>query len=261
MSNATEEDYQHYLDQQLKELIVEAGKSQEKIISDLANRGMLQSGAGIVAGISALDSSLAGYVSNLSESLLQWPGDNLSEAAARNLLVSHLREVISQLVRREYAYRIYANGAQGGVDRVFAPLLEELRKKLLSRVRVIEIGVMAKPAVQSITTNNVTADTISGPILQGGAQSVQSATFNFSVAAVAEALGQLNEQISPELKAAIAPDAETIRQQLNKPEPSQTILQEAGKSIRNILENAAGGALAAGIPAGMRYLSAALGLS
>jgi hypothetical protein len=259
MSEATEGDYRGYLAQQLVELRTEASKRREAVAAQLAPKGLTKSGASIKLGVAALDDVLTDYVVILADGLNQWPGVNLSDGEARRILVGHLHEVLGELIVRRYATRFFDED-QGSVGTAFDGLLGQLRAKLESRVRTIELGITAKPAVQSVTTNNVTAETILGPILQGGSHSTQSAVTTINAAAVAEALGELRGQLPQDLQQAIEHDAEAIRRQLAGAEPNRTILQEAGKSIRNIVEGAVGGALGGAIPTGLPLLLAAMGL-
>jgi hypothetical protein len=259
MSDATEGDYAQYLAQQLEELRVEATRRQDAMLASLSLKGIALSGGAIKLGVAALDELLTTYVATLRDALPQSPGDRLTEQAAREMLVAHLRQVLAELIDRRHAHKHYAKD-DGGITKAFDEWLEEVREKLESRVRTIELGVVTKPAVHSVTTNTVTAANIYGAVQQGGAQAAQSATVAINALAVAEALGALTAQLPVELQAEIGPDAETIREQLSKAEPNGTILHEAGKSIRNIVEGAIGGALGGAIPAGLPVLLAALGL-
>lgn len=258
MSEATEADFGSYLEQQASELRIEATRRQAALEAHLVRLGQFQSGAGIKMGAQALDELLCTYFENLRETLDQWPGPNLGEAAARDILSRHLHHVIQSMVIPELAYRSAAKAGVG--SGAIEALLELVRQKLRSRAHLIELGVQAKPAVQSVITNTVTAGTVLGSVLQGGTGASQSATVTINVAAIAEALGELKAQLPLELQSAIAPDADTIKAQLAKVEPSRTILQEAGKSIRTIVEGAAGGLLGNAAPAALPVLLAAIGL-
>jgi hypothetical protein len=55
-------------------------------------------------------------------------------------------------------------------------------------------------------------------------------------------------------------DVQTIRAQLNKPSPSRSILREASKSLRSVLEGVAGGMLTPAIATAASSLWSALGL-
>jgi hypothetical protein len=67
---------------------------------------------------------------------------------------------------------------------------------------------------------------------------------------------QLEQKDLLEIKADIA----TMRAQLAKPNPSSSILKEAGASLRKVLEGAAGGMLAPGVTAAAKALWSALGI-
>jgi hypothetical protein len=55
-------------------------------------------------------------------------------------------------------------------------------------------------------------------------------------------------------------DVETIRAQLQKPSPSRLIIQEAGRSLRNVVEGMTGGMLAPAVTTAAAALWSALGL-
>jgi hypothetical protein len=113
----------------------------------------------------------------------------------------------------------------------------------------INIGVMAGGAVQ-----------------QGTNQSNQtlSVTINFSDARdalVAFEKALVEEPPSRELLAEIKPELDTIKAQLAKPSPSVAILTEAGRTLRTIIEGAAGGILAPHLISAASTLWAKLGIT
>jgi hypothetical protein len=55
--------------------------------------------------------------------------------------------------------------------------------------------------------------------------------------------------LSEDIRTEIMADIDTIRAQLAKPSPNITIVQEAGKSVRNVLEGIAAGLLTPSISA------------
>jgi hypothetical protein len=66
--------------------------------------------------------------------------------------------------------------------------------------------------------------------------------------------------MAPAMVDEIAADVQTIKAQLSKPAPSVSIIQEAGRSLRSVLEGVAGGLLTPAVMAAAPALWSALGL-
>ena len=114
--------------------------------------------------------------------------------------------------------------------------------------------------------NLIYAETISNStIQQAGNNAVQSATLNAdSTEELAGLIAQLVSSLQslklavPQMKA-LAADLDTMTAQLKSPAPKKSILDEAWRSARHVLENAGGGVLGQSALTIMSAISAALG--
>jgi hypothetical protein len=120
--------------------------------------------------------------------------------------------------------------------------------------------------ISTITHNTINAKQIIGsPIQQASPHATQSAHLTFNVETAREALKAFetaiqNARLPAETLAELTPDIETIRAQLAKPSPSKLIIQEAGRSIRNVCEGIAGGMLTPAVVSAATTLWSILGL-
>ena len=138
----------------------------------------------------------------------------------------------------------------------FAALTLEGRRQVESRIH----------PTSTITHNTISAQQIIGSaIQQGSLHATQLATSTFQVKSAREALEVFETaiqqaQLPSATLAQLVGDVETIRAQLKKPSPSQTIVREAGKSLRNIVEGISAALLTPSIIAAAPALWSALGL-
>lgn len=211
MSDATEDDLKAYLDQQCAELEDAILKAREACMATLSAKGLLNSGAAIEKGVAALENEVSEHLTKTMMVADRWSGPNLSQNRARELVASYMRSILDRFIQNDYAYRMGSRLAgSASIERAFDNLIGQLKAKLMARVREFELGAEKDP-------DHIHA------LLQKLIEEIQ-------------ALPQgLAERISP--------DAETIRSQLRKAEPSRPIIRQAGQSIRSILEGAAGGAM------------------
>src|SRR5258708_11318070 len=113
----------------------------------------------------------------------------------------------------------------------------------------------------SITVCNMTAS----PIMQGSPNANQSVEFNLDAGSARTALTAFETaleaaSLSAATRASFAPEIQTLRAQLSKPSPSQMILREAGRSLRNIVEGVYAALLAPAAMAAATALCSALRL-
>lgn len=259
MSDAQPSDFHDHLVQQKIEVREAVTAAQEAVLAEMSRSGSLRSGAGIRYGVRMLSLALQNHITGLIDEFHGWIGPNLPEQEARLMLTGHFRAIVGELVQREFAYRIYALG-QDASGEAFDHLLEDVRGRLLSRVRAFELGANRKPDARSIVNNTLNATAIHGPVQQGGDGASQVAMLTISVIDVAEALGRFQEALPDDLRVEAGPDIETIRQQIRKREPNTTIVQEAGKSLRTVMEGAAGGALGNAVVPAWTALATLIGL-
>lgn len=129
-----------------------------------------------------------------------------------------------------------------------------------------EIESRIDPRSSIVTHNTINAKQIIGSaVMQDSPQATQSMASTFESEAVRDALRVFEAAIQganvpPAIRDELAADVETIRAQLKKPSPSQNIVREAGKSLRNIVEGIGAGLLTPSIINAASALWSALGL-
>jgi hypothetical protein len=106
---------------------------------------------------------------------------------------------------------------------------------------------------------------IGSTIQQGSSRATQTVQFTLNIGATGAALSAFEAAIqgvdlSENVRAEIMANIDTIRTQLAKPSPNITIVHEAGKSVRNVLEGIAAGLLTPSISAAALTLWSTIGL-
>lgn len=268
MSDARFGDLELHLAQQMHDLEVIIASGREKVLAEASMKGLTGSGATIRKGVSALEEGLSGHVKRMIELTQSWPGPNLSVEETRKLIVDHSRAALDKFVTSEMAYRIGSREIGVGAQNALEALVNQVRDKLSAQVREFELGAnLAQDRHSASVVNIIHAQHIIGGVQQSGRDAFQTNSVNLSAELIEAALGHLIahvETVSPELMSEIKHDVATIRSQLAKPEPSSTIVQESGRTIRTVLEGAFGGALgnamSPGIVQALTAFSAAVGL-
>jgi hypothetical protein len=105
-----------------------------------------------------------------------------------------------------------------------------------------------------------------GQVQQGTKNSSQVAVDSFNSTDLTKAIDDLAAEFlrapeKPTRIAEIEADIATIRAQLAKPEPSKSILQEAGSSLRKLVEGVAAETLTPGVMSAAQTLFRMLGLA
>jgi hypothetical protein len=129
-------------------------------------------------------------------------------------------------------------------------LFDACNQYLQFALRQFDVGFFdpSEPETPPIA-NAITIGTMTGSVIQQGSPgATQRAELQLDIKTVTAAVGALESELSKvhldeNATAALAADIATIKAQLSKPSPSIRILQEAGKSIRNVTEGIAGGLL------------------
>jgi hypothetical protein len=135
-------------------------------------------------------------------------------------------------------------------------------------LRQVDVGFRdpAEPETPPMT-NAINIGTMTGSVIhQASPGATQTVEMKVDVNAVSTALSTLESelskaQIDANAMTELSADTATIKAQLSKPAPSIQILQEAGRSVRNVVEGVAGGLLTPGVIAAVGALGAALGLN
>lgn len=266
MSDALEPDLIQYLEVRRSELETSLHSSRNQVLANASMKGTVQSGGTLQAGVAAMEGVFRDYIIDLAGVIDRWVGEHLPEARVREIVADHLRRSVEDLATADTACGAPGRGIRGSALNAINGLVGQTKTRMLTRIREFELGAdRAKPGAPSIV-NIVHANNIIGGVVQAGGDAMQANTVQLSAEAIGASLNHLLELVAataPDLKAQIEPDAATIRAQLTKAEPSSTIVQEAGRTIRAVVEGAAGGAVGAvmtpGLVQALAAFSAAIG--
>jgi len=201
------------------------------------------------------DSSTANTRDQLAEAL-GWVGPELPEKVVRQEYALFLLRIKDEFLS--------SSGREDIVSQT-AYITHEGRTALEALIRPFELGVDSQVSPPSeIVHNTVIASSINGGIQQAGGDAQQTNTVIITPAEIHAALDRLKAVWKEHGSAAVSNDVETdiatIEAQLKKEQPDTSTLQAAGRSLRNVIEGAAGGALAAPLAHAMEALSLALGI-
>jgi hypothetical protein len=134
-------------------------------------------------------------------------------------------------------------GMNQNVDAQFAAFDQHLQFS----VRQFDVGFPdpAEPEVPAVANNSINIGSMTGStIQQGSSEAKQSVQFMLNIEPVRAALTAFESAIkgTPNLPATtldeLLADVHTIRAELSKPSPTLSIIQEAGRSIRSVMEGA-----------------------
>jgi hypothetical protein len=155
-----------------------------------------------------------------------------------------------------------------GVRHLVNESLAELDKKLVFCLRQFDVGFKVPPEPETIPSmkNNIKISNMyGGAIQQGNANSTQTTFSHISVKDAGNALADFEAKLTsaeiPDDKLLDIKDhIDTIKHQLAKSTPSQLILAEAFKSLRNMIEGIAAGAMTSPMVEATLNLGRCLGL-
>jgi hypothetical protein len=122
--------------------------------------------------------------------------------------------------------------------------LDDFDQHLKFIVRQFDVGFLnpAEPEVPNVSDNSINIGSMHGSaIQQGSPHATQISHFNLNKDQARVALGALETalaslKLSGEIRDDISAELTTIRAQLSKSSPSHAILQQAGQSLRNVIE-------------------------
>jgi hypothetical protein len=151
---------------------------------------------------------------------------------------------------------------------IISPHLKAFEKEIDLRLRQYDVGFHnpEEPELPPVTNNNINIGAMNNSaVQQGTSRSSQSNSVTLNLHEVTNALADfesafLQLPIEDAQRKEILGDISTMKAQLEKAAPSPTVLQEVGRSIRNVTEGALGGALSPPLIAAAQTLWSALGL-
>jgi enamine deaminase RidA (YjgF/YER057c/UK114 family) len=235
-----------------------------RIYSDHAARGVLTSSMTVqCVWAETVKSGIAGIETALRELQRTIQSTKLDPKELRDHTVNELENFRLQLeaIGREKS-NVVQVGMEAFVDRQSTKLQEDFRYM----IRQFDVGFFqpSQGEAKMTTNNSISVHSLVGNISQNSPNSTQST--NIDVGDLRSALASFSEAIKTaslpsEKLDEILSDVATIHAQLSKQSPSGGIIQEASKSIRNVIEGIAGGLLTPQVSIAAVALFRAVGLA
>lgn len=221
-----------------------------------AARGLLRSGATLTALASLIEREFDSTLSQMLEVLHHIRSlPDIDYQTCREQTFLRAKDLIAVLIGACDMEKWYAMIGRGSAADVIRARLDALFPKLQYRMRQFEVGLdqSRTNGGANVTNNVINAHTISGVVQQAGEGATLNASAELNFGSVADAtsaleaeIAQAGEPLAREIRQ-ITSDVAVIRAQLAAPEPRTSIIREAGKSIRQVAEQAIGGALSPSI--------------
>jgi hypothetical protein len=260
----TTNDFLELIDWHIAKAKDRAARAVNEMRGKAAAAGRFHSGATAIQSIEHARTEFdAGVDAVLGELERVAQSTKLNRAVLRQLAVQRLEEfaAAAKVISQAEEFRSMGLGQQ--IDEQFAGF----DRHLLFAVRQFDVGfrVPAEPEVPAIP-NSITVGTMIGSsIAQASPAAKQTVEFTLNIETATTALTSFESAIAgaglpqktvDELMA----DVHTIRAQLQKPSPSRLIINEAGKSLRNVVEGITGGMLTPAAMTAAAALWSVLGL-
>lgn len=223
--------------------------AQEQVMAEYAARGLLRSGPRLKRQAQVRNEHVADLTQWCLSEVLALSGDT---SANWN---EHGHSISSGLKDFMSASRVSVRAAAApfGVSVVEAidGILDKADAHTLAELGEFSSGVWRPraSAMETAVNNsvNLTNSTV-GSIQQAGSHAHQQSDNTLDIGSIQQALDAFDRaaaeaDLSEQERAAIRAEIETIRPQLGKPAPSAVIVREGLKSLRNIVEGVAAGAL------------------
>jgi hypothetical protein len=235
-----------------------------QMYSEHAARGVLTSSMTVQrVWVETVKSGVVGIEKSLRELQRTIQSTKLHPKQLRDSTVNELENFRLQL---EAIGREKSNVVQGGMEAFVDRESTKLRDDLRYMIRQFDVGFFqpSQGEAKMTTNNTISVHSLVGNISQSSPNSTQST--NIDVGDLRNALVSFSEAIKraalpSEKLDEILSDVATIHAQLSKQSPSGGIIQEAGKSIRNVIEGIAAGLLAPQVSMASVALFRAVGLA
>ena len=169
----------------------------------------------------------------------------LDNCEMRSLTGERLKEFAAQMRKATRPSKLKEFGPVDKIDEMMA----EFDARLNYQLRQFDVGFADPPLPEEpqVTHNNIRVQTMIGGAIQQGVQGSSVVVKSGNIDVLLRIANEIDSELAkvadcPEvanLKAEVA----TIRAQLSKSTPNQTILAEAGRSLRSIAEGVFAGAI------------------
>jgi hypothetical protein len=240
-----------------------ARRSVDTITAQLASKGVLQSGRAIIEIFGAVQTEFEAAIETVFGEVKRTINrTKLNRTDIRQAAISCLENFVIEMKSLTQADQYRRLAAQAVDER-----LNAIDRHLAFAIRQFDTGFFDPEEPERPNVNNsINIGSMTGSaIQQGSAGATQSVQFNLRVDEAKAALAAFDSAIrAVQLPRAqsheVVADLQTIAAQLSKTSPSLTILQEAGRSLRNIVEGVAAGLMTPSVLAAAPALWNALGL-
>lgn len=266
MSQATADQFRSYLDHKRTELDVQIDRARSAALARASGFGTPLGSAAYKMCANAARETMEEYLSVAADMIQRWHGPSLPEHDARSIVVQHLHAAIDEIMRPEIVFDM-GNRRQESEIAAFEQELTAMKRSLQARLLEIGVGADRAPPIPAGSVVNIVHAGNIGSLQQAGDHSHQKLKVSLSAEAITSSLKLLTAHLrdaSPETLSKIEEHVAAIEEQLAKPEPDAGIVQEAGRSIRAVVEGALGNAIGTmmmpGVGQALRALGAVLGL-
>jgi hypothetical protein len=249
--------------------IAKADHSAKQAVSDVRRRasaaGRLNSGSTILLCFQAVRTLFdSGVETVLGELKRVGRKTELDRDELRQHAVQRLMDFA--IAAKAIARTPEATGS-AGIEEYVVQQGAALDEHLKFAVRQFDVGFFdpAEPEIPAVAHNSIVIGTMTaGNVAQASPGAKQSVEYNLEIEATEKALTAFEAALASaslpsDTLAELTADISTIRAQLAKSSPSRVIVQEAGKTLRNVVEGIGGGMLTPTVLTAATALWAALG--
>ena len=266
----TQNDFLDCIRWHLNQAAERAKSAVQRVESEHTAKGRYQSGSTIIRVIEEarkeFDAGISAALSELSRTIRI---SKLDRSMLRQLAVQSLQQfsIVMKEVVQPDKLKSFGSGS-GTLHKTVDERLAAFDQHLQFMVRQYDVGFFspAEPEAPPMTNNSINIATMTGSTIQQGSPgATQAVEFRLSIETVSSALNTLESELKTismddRVKAELTADIATIKAQLSRPLPSTTIMQEAGRSVRKVVEGIAVGVLTPKFIAAVTALGAALGI-
>jgi hypothetical protein len=259
----TIDDFLELVDWHISKALDRAGQAVTRVRGEASARGRLNSGMAVIFSIEAVrkefDSGVEAVLGELKRVArkTKLDRDDLRQNAFKRL--ENFVTAAKAVAQTPEASSFPSNQ----LDEQLAAFDQHLR----FAKRQFDVGFLqpAEPEAPPVTNAINIGSMTNSAIQQGSPGAEQTVNFTLNIEVATTALNGFESAIeSADLPSKtvdeLMGDIRTIRAQLAKPSPSRRIIQEAGKSLRNVVEGIAGGMLTPTVTAAAVALWSALGI-
>jgi hypothetical protein len=262
-ASPTIEDFIARIDWHLAKALDEAKRAVSRQRSELAGRGMLTSSVAVRLSVETAQTSFeAGVDKVLGE---------LKRAISNTLLDPDEMRAVAEQRLRQFVVDAKEAAQVDDLARISDPreMLAKFDKHLNFHLRQFDVGfhIPEEPEVPPVSKNEINIGSMTGSAIQQGSPNAQqSVQFTLNVETARTALANFEtalaeQKLSEVTLSEINAELHTIRAQLSKASPNSSIIQESGRTLRNVTEGIAAGVLTPGVIAAASALWSALGLA